>query len=62
MESDIMTIKELGVVCQSKKDIYKVLQVDGEIYLPPVEQSDHKFISQVVTGEKKVEQHCLNLL
>ena len=45
MESDIMTIKELGVVCQSKKDVYKVLQVDGEIYLPPVEQSDHKFIS-----------------
>ena len=59
MESDIMTIKELGVVCQSKKDVYKVLQVEGEIYLPPIEQSDHKFISQIVTGEKKVAQYLL---
>ena len=54
-----MTIKELGVVCQSKKDVYKVLQVEGEIYLPPIEQSDHKFISQIVTGEKKVAQYLL---
>ena len=57
MEGEFMTIKELGVVCQSKKDMFKVFQVDGEIYLPPIEQSDHKFVAQIVTGEKNVIQN-----
>ena len=57
MNSNQMTTNELEVICQSKKDMFKVLQVEGEIYLPPIEQSNHQFISQIMTGEKEV---CLN--
>ena len=54
MNSDIMTTKELSVVWQSKKDMFKVLQIEGDVYLPPMEQTNYKFISQIVTGEKEV--------
>jgi hypothetical protein len=54
MESESMNTKELGVVCQSKNDMYKVLQVTGDIYLPPVEQANYEFIAQLVSGEKEV--------
>jgi hypothetical protein len=54
MESRPMNVKELGVKCQSKKDMYKVLQVTGRIFLPPIEQANYQFIAQLVTGEKEV--------
>ena len=57
MNSDIMTTKELSVDWKSKKDMFKVFQLEGDVYLPPIEQSNYKFISQIVAGEKEV---CLN--
>ena len=54
MEEETFNVKELSVKYQSKKDMYKILQVEGGIYLPPISQADHKFIAQIVTGEKKV--------
>ena len=37
-----------------KKDMYKILQIEGGIYLPPIQQADHFFISQIVTREKSI--------
>ena len=49
-----MNVNVLAVVWQSKKEMYKILQVEGEIYLPPLEQTNHWFVAQIVTGEKQV--------
>ena len=53
MEEESLNAKELSVKCQSKKDMYRILQIEGGVYLPPISQSDHKFIAQIVTREKK---------
>ena len=53
MEEESLNVKELSVKCQSKKDMYRILQIDGGVYLPTISQSDHKFIAQIVTGDKK---------
>ena len=60
MEQNSMNIKELAVVWQSKKDMYKILQVEGGIYLPPLEQANHLFIAQIVTREKLVNRLHFN--
>ena len=52
-----MTTKELSMVWQFKKDMFKVLQIEGDVYLPPMEQANYKIISQIVTGEKEVSLH-----
>ena len=54
MDADEMNVKKLSVKCQSKKDMYRILQIEGGIYLPPIQQADHVFIAQIVTGEKRV--------
>ena len=54
MEQRDFNVRDLAVVWQSKKDMYKILSVEGDIYLPPLEQADHKFVAQIVTREKLV--------
>ena len=56
-----MNVNELAVVWQSKREMYKILQVEGEIYLPPLEQTNHQFVAQIVTGEKQVNYLLYNL-
>ena len=48
MEEEDLNIRELSVKCQSKKDMYKILQIEGGIYLPPIQQADHIFVAQIV--------------
>ena len=54
MDANKMNLKELSVKCQSKKNMYRILQIEGGIYLSPIKQADHVFIAQIVTGEKRV--------
>ena len=61
MDQNTMNINELTVVCQSKKEMYKILQVEGGIYLPPIEQANHKFVTEIVSGEKNVDNLINNL-
>ena len=50
-------ISELSLKSKSKKEVYDLLCNEGSIYLPPIEDAHHKFISQVLVGDKK----CLKL-
>ena len=61
MDQNMMNVNELAVVWQSKKEMYKILQVEGEIYLSPLEQTNHRFVAQIVTGEKQVNYIKNNL-
>ena len=46
-------ISEIGLKSRSKKEEYDLLCNEGDIYLPPARDAHHKFISQIITGEKK---------
>ena len=41
---------------QGKRNMYKILQIEGEVYLPPNSKTRHKFILQILTREKQVRQ------
>ena len=53
MDQSLMNVNELAVVCQSNKEMYKILQEEGSIYLPPLEQANHRFAAQIVTERNK---------
>ena len=56
-----MNLNELAVVWQSKRKMYKIQMVEGEKYLPPLDQTNHWFVAQIVTGEKQVDYLLYNL-
>ena len=47
-------ISQIGLKSRSKKEVYDLLWNEGDIYLPPIRYAYHKFISQVIIGEKKL--------
>ena len=51
-EYEEITINELGVKSKSKKEVYDLLCNEGDIYLPRLKDSNHKFISQIMVGDK----------
>ena len=46
-------ISELILKSRSKKEVYDLLCNEGSIYLPPIEDAHHKFISQILVGNKR---------
>ena len=45
-------ISELGIKSRSKKEVYDLLWNEGGIYFPPIADANHKYISQVIVGDK----------
>ena len=48
------TVHEFGIVSQSKKEVYDVLTVEGDYFLPPIEQANADYISDILSGDKIV--------
>jgi hypothetical protein len=49
-----VNIKDLEIKARSKKELYNLLQVEGNVYLPPIGQAHHDFIADIISGAKKV--------
>ena len=49
----VISINEVSLKTKSKKEIYDLLTTEGNIYLPPRCDTHHKFISQIICGEKQ---------
>ena len=49
-----MTYREHGLKAQSKKDLYHLLNANIGIYLPPIKEADAKYLSDILSGTKKV--------
>ena len=63
MEEEKLTkidVKEMALECTTKAEIYKVLVNCGRVYLPPVDQINDDFISDILSGDKLVSP-LLNL-
>ena len=46
-------VSVLGIKTKSKKEFYNPLYNEGDVYLPPIEDAHHKFISQILVGDKR---------
>ena len=60
MDSTNVNLMEVGTRAQSKAELYRLLTVEGNMYLPPQEQATMEFISDIAFQEKKVS--CLSIL
>ena len=49
-----LNMNEIALHAKSKKKLCRLLQIEGNIYLPPLEQANHKYISNILSGNKKV--------
>ena len=46
------TVKEFGIVSQSKKEVYGMLTIKGGYYLPSIEQANADYIFDILSGDK----------
>ena len=48
-----ITISDIAIKARSKKEVYNVLTVEGELYLPPIVDTTQKYLKEILTGKKK---------
>ena len=49
---DKITVSDLAAKFKSKAELYNILKREGEIYLPPKQDSTQKFLREVMSGRK----------
>ena len=54
MESKTVDLSFIGTKAKSKAELYRLLTVEGMLYLPPQEYTTMSFISDICFNEKKV--------
>ena len=54
MEQRGFTVHEFEIVTQSKREVHDILTVKGGYYLPPIEQANADYISDILSGDKTV--------
>ena len=54
MEKICLNILDVGARAQSKSELYRILVVEGGLYLPPVKETTMLFVSQIAAGDKRV--------
>ena len=48
----MMNINEVALKSKSKKEVYDLMTTEGDIYLPPLGDTNYKFIAQIMWGDK----------
>ena len=48
-----LTTSYVGVKCKIKKELYKLLPTEGNLYLPPMLATKKGYLSVVMMGDKK---------
>ena len=54
MERQRMSVRQISIRARSKKEMYRLLQLEADVYLPPIQQANRKFIADILAGKKKV--------
>ena len=49
-----INIKQVSMIASSKKEIFRLLQLEGDVYLPPLPQANHVYVSGIISGNVKV--------
>ena len=56
----LLTTKEISVKASSKYEVYRLLKTDGNVYLPPEKEANHRFLSDIITGNVKVSLQAVH--
>ena len=56
MDVDMINLNEFGLKAKSKVELYRMLTVEGHLFLPSYRYCPVDFMALIATGEKKV--HC----
>ena len=54
MEKVTLNLIEVGGKARSKLELYKLLTVDGHLYLPPYKYCSVNFMADIIEGNRKV--------
>ena len=53
--------REMSKLFRSKKEIYQILLIEGQFYLPPIEDCTIDYLRDIISGRKKVSlQHTFH--
>ena len=61
MEENKITVQDWAIRARSKKEIYEFLVVQGNDYLPPIQDYNHEFVRDIIQGTKRVSMAYLSL-
>ena len=56
-----INLLKVGNSAKSKHELYRLLTVEGGMYLPPEKETGMDFISEISIGDKKVSVYLLHL-
>ena len=56
MERQRINLKQISMRARTKKEIFRILQLERDIYLPPIAQSNRKYIAGVLLGKIKINR------
>ena len=54
MKRTKVNLIDLGMKARTKSEMYRLLTVDADLYLPPQKKVSIYFIREITTGSKKV--------
>ena len=54
MEKQRLNVRQISIRARSKKEMYRLLQLEADVYLPPIQQTNRRFIADIVSEKKKV--------
>ena len=57
ISSESLTVQMCGLKAKSKKEMYKLLVIDGKLYLSPTHLANHQYIRDILTIKKLVSLH-----
>ena len=46
--------QQISIRAKSKKEMYRILQLKGDVYLPPIQQAIRKYKTEIILGRIKV--------
>ena len=55
MEKVQMNVRAITAKANSKQEMCRILQLEGDVYLPHNSQANHNYISEILSGTKKVK-------
>jgi hypothetical protein len=53
-EEPELNFNQMSIIASSKKEVFDVLENEGNYYLPNLGEANSDFIADIISGEKKV--------
>ena len=52
MEPVKINMSEITAEASSKKEVYRLLQLEGDIYMLQIAQANHSYVAEILSGTK----------